>query len=219
MSPTLTSTQYWDGRFSETDAIRHHRRQNQQISHDFLRAVKRARTGPPGRGAYFNDALRGAHSFIEIGCGTGEMAAMIKSKYETPVTYATDLSPEAVRTAQRYHTKVRYERFDILEDWPTHLANFSLAIASNVLEHFKDPWLVLDRMLVLAEQAIVLVPYRQPLGDAYDAEGGAGHVYRFTVGSFSAYRVVDWFTFATHGWQHRTGRERPLQLAVLLKPR
>lgn len=199
---------YWKSRFTDPDAIAHHSSQNQQIATDF---IAHARTRKPFAAALAADSL------LEIGCGTGELAQMIGRIYSPRVLRATDLSPEAVKAAARLHPGIHFATFDILTDWPAVYSGFDTVVASNVLEHFKNPWLVLDRMLVMARQAIVLVPYRQPVTDLYDDEGGAGHVRSISKATFAGYRIVDDFTFATQGWTYQVRGETPLQLALLLE--
>jgi trans-aconitate methyltransferase len=191
--PTPRPADYWTARFADDAATDHHRRHAETLAQDFLAYVKRAREYPAGPGGRFNAALRGAHSVIEIGCGTGELARLIDDRYCPAVTYATDPDLDAVRMAQRLHPKVRFELYDIVTDWPTHLGNFSVAVACDVLQHFAEPLVVLDRLLTLADMAIVVVPYRQPL----------------TKTAFKGFRVRDSFVFQT-----RTSSVR--QLALLL---
>lgn len=196
---------YWKERFTSREGVMHHGQQNMQISRDFL---LHART----RGLFAN-ALS-SDRIIEIGCGTGEMSALIKGRYGTRLLYATDFSRAAVDAAQKRHPEVNYWVFDVLNDPPC--GQFDVAIASNVLEHFTQPYAVIDRMLTLAPLVIVLIPYKQPVRDGYVDEGGAGHVFKFSKKTFKPYRVIDSFLFDTDGWQHRSGNETPKQLAVLL---
>lgn len=196
---------YWNERFSLQEGIVHHSTQNLTISKDFLIG---ARTK-----SAFGDALS-SHKIIEVGCGTGELSVLIRHIYKTRLMYATDFSREAVKTAQSRHVGVNFWVYDVLNDPPC--GEFDLAIASNVIEHFRNPYAVVDKMLILAPLVIVLIPYRQPVMDGYDDEGGAGHVYEFSKKTFKRYHVVDSFIFNTEGWQHRSGKEKPQQLAVLL---
>lgn len=204
---------YWNSRYGSPDGVTHHSRQNRLISVDFLDVLDR-REGIDGLSFQMRRLLSG--NVIEIGCGTGELAAEIADRYLPRLMFATDFSENAVRQARDLHPGVRFEKFDILNHWPTLLGGFDVAISSNTLEHFRDPHLVIDRMLTLAPRAILLVPYRQPVTDSYETEGGAGHAVTFTLKTFKPYRVLDHFTFVTHGWQHRAKRETPRQLAILL---
>lgn len=199
---------YWKQRFSTAEGVAHHSSQNQQIATDF---IAHARTRKP-----FAAALA-ADSVLEVGCGTGELAQMIDRVYSPRVLRATDLSPAAVAAAVGLHPGINFATFDILHDWPAVYSGFETVIASNVLEHFDNPWLVADRMLEMGKQAIVLVPYRQPARDGYDGEGGAGHVRSFSRATFVNYRTVDHFLFTSKGWQHSSLGESPQQLAVLFE--
>lgn len=202
----MGAADYWTQRYESQEGAEHHSRQNDQISRDFLR---HARMRKP-----FADALS-LTPIIEIGCGTGELAALVKALYQTDAYYATDFSRAAIREAQRRHAEINFWIFDVLKDKPFQA--FSLAISSNTLEHFIDPWKVIDRMFKLAPLVMLLVPYQQPITDHYESEGGAGHVVEFTEESFDPYVLIDSFTFETRGWQHSSAGEKPLQLAVLLE--
>jgi len=197
---------YWQMRFSDPDGIKHHSEQNYRISRDFLIAAREH--------SLINQALSGP-TIIEIGCGTGELSDLINTYYKPTVLYPTDFSRAAVKEATRLHPLCFYRKFDILNDSLT--TRFDLAISSNVLEHFKDYRVMLDKMFDLAPRVLLIVPYRQRSLDAYDMEGGAGHAVSFTRGSFSDYQLLGSLTFQTNGWTHSGGGEKPLQLAVLLE--
>jgi trans-aconitate methyltransferase len=192
----VNTATYWDTRLADDKDVAEHRRNSELLAQDFLAYVKKARETPAKPGGKFNNALRAAHSLIEIGCGTGELARLIDDRYCPAVTYATDPDVEVVRMAQRLHPKVRFERYDIEQDWPTHLANFSVAVAASVLGHYRKPMVMLDRLLMLADVGIVLVPYRKPLSRT----------------DFKGYRVRDSFVFETRASSVK-------QLALLLAAR
>lgn len=196
---------YWAMRYGDTAGANHHSRQNAQISKDFLREVLTHR--------HFVTAL-GQSSIIEIGCGTGELSVMINHFYRTSVLWPTDFSREAVKEATARHATCFFRKFDILNDEISN--SFDLALASNVLEHFRDYEAIVEKMFVLAPQVMLLVPYRQMGLDGYDMEGGAGHAVSLTRASFSRWHTVDSFLFKTLGWQHSGRKEEPQQLAILL---
>ena len=199
------ASSYWRMRYSDPNGVKHHSRQNYQISRDFLR---QAREHP-----LINAALAGP-AIIEIGCGTGELSAMINELYRPTTIFATDFSREAVNQATVKHPTLFFRKFDILHYTIGHF--FNLAIASNVLEHFRDYETMLGKMFELADRVLILVPYRQKGLDGYDMEGGAGHAVSFSLTSFKHYQTVEAFTFETPGWTHSGGREVPKQLAILL---
>ncbi len=201
---TSAAADYWATRFTDPQAIAHHVRQNQQISQDFyLHSRNRWQ---------FRRALSQS-SIIEIGCGSGDFAQIIGRYYQPQNFVSTDFSAEAVIAASERLPHLNFRQHDILTD--PIFGHFDLAVASNVLEHFKHPHAVIEKMLKFAPQALAIVPYGQPLGDGYEGEGGAGHVYTFRSSTFDHYFIHDRFLFETEGWQHSTAGERPRQLAVL----
>lgn len=201
----MIAADYWKERYATAENLEHHSNQSLQISRDFLREARQRKP--------FAEALSLDH-IIEIGCGTGELAHLVRSTYNTDVYYATDFSKTAVQAAQKRFISVNFWQFDILKDKP--FKKFDLAISSNCLEHFSHPHAVIEKMFALAPKIILLVPYKQPVTDGYETEGGAGHAYEFDEGTFTPYTTEDFFTFQTHGWQHSSVGEIPLQLAVLI---
>ncbi len=197
---------YWQSRYSTPDAVRHHRTQNRLISHDFFReACKHPR---------FVKALSSRRIF-EVGSGTGELCDLIHEHFQPNLIHGSDFSREAVNLANERYPWVIFWVFDILRDEPPN--TYDLCISSNVLEHFREPFPVLERMLDLAPTVLLLVPYRQGVTDGYDAEGGAGHVTSYAKKSFCFYTILDAFTFETKGWQHSSKGEQPSQLAILIR--
>ncbi len=196
---------YWAKRFTNSTAVAHHRRQNKAISRDFFKeAVKRPK---------FVKALA-SKRIIEVGSGTGELCALIHERFKPETLHGSDFSRAAVNVANKRYPWVLYWVYDVLLDDP--MGHYDLCVSSNVLEHFREPFTVLERMLDLAPTVLLIVPYRQDVLDGFDGEGGAGHVSAFAKRSFRFFSIVDAFTFRTEGWQH--GRN-PQQLAVLLRRR
>jgi len=197
---------YWQARFSNATSTAHHARQNQRISRDFFKeAVKHPK---------FVAALA-SKRIIEVGSGTGEMCNLIHERFHPDVLHGSDFSREAVTVANKKYPWVLFWLYDVLLDDP--MGSYGLCVSSNVLEHFREPFTVLERMLDLAPTVLLIVPYRQSALDGYDGEGGAGHVAKFSRHSFRFYRVRDSFTFQTDGWQHSAIGEKPLQLAALIQ--
>ncbi len=196
---------YWEQRFSNSTAVAHHARQNKAISRDFFaEAVKHPK---------FVKALS-VKRIIEVGSGTGELCALIHERFSPEVLHGSDFSRAAVNVALKRHPWIVFWVYDVLMDDP--MGRYDLCVSSNVLEHFREPFTVLERMFALASTVLLILPYRQPILDGYDGEGGAGHVASFAKRSFRFYTLMDAFTFKTDGWQH--GRN-PQQIAVLLRRR
>ena len=204
----MPAAEYWAWRYSDPEAIEHHARQNQFIAQAFLR---HARIHQP-----VIEALA-ASWIIEVGCGTGEFSAMLRDSFSVPYLYATDFSFEAIKVAEQRHPQVNFWRFDVLKDEP--FRHFELAVCSNVLEHFRTPHTVINKLFHMADKLLIIVPFNQPATDNYEYEGGAGHVYQFTVEDFSDYKIIDTFRFRTKGWVFSSCGESPEQLVLLLAKR
>lgn len=203
--------QYWEWRFDV--GYQHHSRQCAMLTKSLVEIIrKRERRGHP----QMADALRSSR-IIEVGCGTGELANKIRTAFQPPLIVGTDLSPRAVERARRRFPHTQYTTWDVLDKTWSMSGPFQLALMSNTLEHFRDWQPVVNRLLLLAGQLILVVPYNQPESDAYDCEGGAGHVATFDKTSFDEYTVIDRALFKSPGWSHSVMGEPPLQLAVLLK--
>lgn len=200
-----TAIDYWDGRYSLPEGIEHHARQNEQLANDFSHNVQ---SRWPFRHE-LNEKL-----VIEIGCGTGDLTSILTDRHYCACE-GTDLSGFAVEIASIRFPHLIFKQYDILRDNPP--GKYEVAIASNVVEHFKNPRRFINKMFKLAPTVIIVAPYNQPLGDNYDAEGGAGHISTITYGTFDPYQLIAGFLFRSDGWQHSTAGETPTQIAVVLR--
>lgn len=200
----MDAVEYWNARYTLPEGVEHHAKQNETIARDLCAEIKKR--------PRFHDAFRGK-SGIEVGCGTGDLCNALES-----ILYCscegTDLSSFAVEVASIRFPDLFFSQHNILKDPP--LGTYDIAVASNVIEHFRNPGIVIDRMFEMAPQVVVVSPFNQPISDGYDNEGGAGHVARITLDTFKDYKVEYSFLFRTGGWQHSVDGEVPLQIAVLL---
>lgn len=197
---------YWDRRFIE--GLDHHKLQNAQLADSFMHAVADCQP--------MFEAISGK-TIIEFGCGTGELAYRLK--YFCKLVLGADLSQWAVDEANRNYKgrDIEFVSSDFLKLGKATVW-FDLAVCSNILEHFTDPWAILAKMFTAANTVIVIVPWEQPVTDGYDCEGGAGHVYRFDLQEFaSRYRVVEHRIYQSAGWGHSSAGEVPRQCALLLE--
>lgn len=218
---------FWENQYSSdvytTDAqtvttLEHHSSQNLQISSDFLKEIGR---NDEAR-IQFKKFIQLSQNMIEIGCGSGEMLQLIKGQYTHLTVVGLDISRTGILYASENnkYPDVSYVHFDCLQNnIKESFGPFDLAICSNTLEHFKNPFALLDNILQAASLCMILVPYKQPITDGYSMEGGAGHVFTFDEHSFVDYQVLSWFVFQTNGWQYSSKGETPLQLAIIVSKR
>ena len=103
----------------------------------------------------------GCNRVLDIGCGAGDNAALIKSKYpQCDICGITHSAAEA-ELAQRHMSRCWV--FDIEAKLPDDLGRqaFDVLILSHVLEHLRDPAAVLERfsrLLASGGQVLIAVP-------------------------------------------------------------
>lgn len=193
---------YWDYQFKNRYSA--HSEQNNTISLDFIKNSKEK----------FLKRIKKADSIIEIGCGTGEFLNHIYHRFNKNLL-GVDVSEEAIAFAKQNYNQIEFKKLNVLNEDVEK--KYDLAICSNVLEHFKDPFVLIDKILSFSNSLICLVPYKQPVTDHYEYEGGAGHVFMFEESSFGKYSILDSFIFQTNGWQHSSSGEEPRQFAALIE--
>lgn len=207
-----SAVEYWDRQYTEPFALAHHMRQNAGISMDLLALMAKR----PAMDA----AAKNAKCIVEIGCGTGELVLALAAQYRQATVVGTEISAAAVQRARLsvpawLDDRVRLELLDASHDMRGHFESCDLMVASQVLEHFKDPWTVVDNMLAAAPRALIAVPFNQSKMDGYSDEGGAGHVYRFTAHPFyDRYKVIDRTLFSSLEWSCKQSKR---QMAILIE--
>jgi len=184
---------YWDDQYHQRPGS--HSEQNVAIARDFF---SNAASHP-----VLMRSLADAGSILEVGCGTGEMCRLIHETWPSKEVLGTDACRAAIDEAKLRNKGLSFVFADVtLPLLPQVDHRFDIVVCSHVLEHFKNPWPVVDNMLGAAGEAIIIVPNDQPVTDGYAQEGGAGHVFQFTLDSLSErYEVLDSLLFASDGWQ------------------
>lgn len=197
--------QCWDERYSNQSLYA--KEQSKILASSFIEHIKQNKA--------FFEVFSKTKSILEIGCGPGELAYLMRPMCNVQNITATDCSKVAIRMASETYSKdISFKVHDGRRPFPE---KFELAIASNVLQLFKNPFLLVDNMLESASHCIIMVPYRQPLSDGYDDEGGFGHVFSFNDETFNKYNVVAKMTYTTNAWTYSSAGETPMILAVLIR--
>lgn len=104
---------------------------------------------------------KGYNRLLDIGCGAGDNAALIKSRNSECDVFGITHSAVEAELAQRHMTQCWV--FDIEDKLPDDLAHqsFDVLIFSHVLEHLRDPAVVLarfSRLLRSGGQVLIAVP-------------------------------------------------------------
>jgi len=216
-----TSKKSWDDHYLNDSALRHHRAQNEAITKDFLIHAS-CRPVPE-----IMNALQTSKVIIEHGCGTGEMVAFLAKHFPNTKFIGTEYSENVLKATNIYSGQIKnvtYQLCDVMND-DLPLPGADLAIMSNVLEHFSNWKLVVDKLLFAYKKVLIIVPYKERL-DACPpqggGEGGMGHHASFSEESFSSlgYDIIrDMVFFSLQGWGVSWAGECPLQYAVLLRGR
>lgn len=104
---------------------------------------------------------KGCNRLLDIGCGAGDNAALVKSKYPECDVYGITHSAAEAELTQRYMTQCWV--FDIEDEFPGDLSHhsFDALIFSHVLEHLRNPAEVLarfSRLMLSKGQVLIAVP-------------------------------------------------------------
>lgn len=198
---------FWNYRYGDINNSSVHSSQNSSISTCFLQNITKE----------FDDVLSAHKSIIELGCGTGEMSVSIKDKYKNlESVLATDIVENSINFCKARYDTVMFEVYNILQD-DNILNTYDITICSNVIEHFKNPYIMIDKMVQISKYAIILVPYGEDVSafdQYYIEDGGEPHVFSFNEESFEKYNIINSFKFQSPYW---FGPNSDHQLAVLLK--
>lgn len=178
----------WNERY-RTERIMDHSRQNTIVSRDMLFNIE---------GTEMWNALSNATTIVEIGCGTGELARKITLLFEGIDYLALDISKLVIDFTRKsgYVGPITFAvgTFNTIPEC-------DLTIAQSVLEHFADPFVPLDKMLVAAPQALILVPYDENAINKEGTEGGLSHLTSWNEEFLSNYNIIDSKIFKTEGWK------------------
>jgi SAM-dependent methyltransferase len=98
---------------------------------------------------------------LDIGCGAGDNAALVKSMHPECEIFGITHSPVEAKLAQKYMVKCWI--FDVEDELPDDLSNqtFDALIVSHILEHLRDPAKALARFSQLLRsggEALIAVP-------------------------------------------------------------
>lgn len=178
MSEEVNSPGYWDERFS---------------SGDWERSMGRYQTRQFAMAQVRRFGLRSSFegSLLDFGCGLGDAMAVYRSAFPKARLFGVDVSLAAIQAARRDHG--RYADFLVGDDSAVPPAD--AIVASNVLEHVRDPRAVVQRLLSRVRIALfVTVPYRERL------MSGGEHIHSFDEEALRPLGTYDVNVFPCRGW-------------------
>lgn len=121
---------------------------------------------------------RDIHSFIDVGCGAGELACTLAEKGldGTGVDYSDDAlqTAETIRRARSLdEDRIRFEK-----DLDSITNRYDIAIACEVLEHVEDDVSLLEKLCSFSDKYVLIsVPAKKKYFDEFDVK--VGHYRRY----------------------------------------
>jgi O-antigen biosynthesis protein len=153
---TINSQSYWENRFQENWQSLGGPSQSSFFAHIAVADLP----------SWFMQVIDSKQlTIVDWGCAQGDGTAILKEKFKGAQIAGVDFSQVAVSQA-----KIRYPELTFLaEDWLVDLESevqlkprYDVIFSSNTLEHFHNPYQVLEKISNRANKAIVLaLPYRE----------------------------------------------------------
>jgi len=99
-------------------------------------------------------------SFCDWGCALGDGTMILHELLSLENTTGIDFSTVAIEQARSSYPCIRFIATDILND--ENFPQFDIIFSSNTLEHFKNPWKILEKLSCSAKKfIIVMVPFQE----------------------------------------------------------
>ena len=146
----------------------------------------------------FDKVFSQSKRMLEVACGPGDISNSLQEKYDIDVL-GTDFAPTIIKEAQKRFPHGTYSVLDIFEtEQIVALGKWDIILAANVIEHYREPYKILETLQRFCDYVIIIVPLNEP--NISNKHQGESHCTIFDETSFSKYNVVDNFTFTSTGW-------------------
>lgn len=105
-----------------------------------------------------NEILEETLSICDVGCAEGDGTDLLNSKFNKSIIIGIDFSEESIKKARNYYKNCEFK----CEDMLTMSDTYDVIISSNVLEHFSNPYEILNKIVRNAKRYfIMLIPYEE----------------------------------------------------------
>ncbi len=122
---------------------------------------------------------------MDIGCGLGDGCRLLKSRFPHAEIEGADFSGLAIKKAQDADNKINYFVLDIKNGYLSRKYDYISFLS--ILEHFNNPFPVVDKCLKYADKAILIVsPYTEKFFSPRLYFSGE-HRYLFNKHTFAGY--------------------------------
>jgi len=99
-------------------------------------------------------------SFCDWGCAMGNGTDVLHELLSLKNITGVDFSNTAIEQARTSYPDIDFIAADVLNDG--HLPQFDIIFTSNTLEHFDDPWLILEKLSRFAKKfMVILIPFQE----------------------------------------------------------
>jgi SAM-dependent methyltransferase len=123
-------------------------------------------------------------ALLDVGCALGDGCALLKQRFPRARITGVDISDVGIEKARSRSGEIQYQVLDITCDPIPGLFDYITIVET--LEHFDDPFAVIDRCLKNTRRmVIVCVPYRQNL--TWTVRWGKEHRTSFDENTFARY--------------------------------
>lgn len=159
----INSKEYWDKRFATDWISKFGKEQSAFFGQIALNALPFW---------LVSEIKKNKLSICDWGCALGDGTQQIKKLFADNNVTGIDFSITAIREAKEVYKEINFLCEDILSN---HLNfKYDIVFSSNTLEHFANPWTILNKLTEFSNQHIVvLIPYKE-------VELYGEHVYQFT---------------------------------------
>lgn len=148
MQQSINSKEYWNKRFI-TDWESNRGREQTAFFYSLVSKMPEC----------LRDEIKiNKYSIVDRGCAEGQGGDSLSKLFPESKIIGTDFSKEAIKVARELYPDLLFYEDDLLQ--PEIEAD--VVVISNVLEHFKNPWNVLEKqMSKVTKYIVVLVPFRE----------------------------------------------------------
>ena len=135
------------------------------------------------------------YNICDIGCAEGDGTNILKEKFPSNEICGIDVSATAIKTATIKFPNITFR----IEDINTAFLNYDIIICSNVLEYFREPKDILNKLLSFYNKyLIIMVPFKEKSLEF-------SHFYTFTEDDFipllGEYEIVEKRIISTKNFQ------------------
>lgn len=127
----------------------------------------------------------GPFSILDIGCALGDGCVLLKKYFPDSEINGADFSNVAIEKAKTKSKDIKFFILDILNGTPPKKYDFIIMLST--LEHFNDPYPIVDKCLNFIEKSLIIVtPYVEEFYDPHLYSKGL-HRYLFNENTFNRY--------------------------------